>query len=42
VRGGHGQALDMMMAYLDSHPGVEAGRYADALADILLTAMAAR
>lgn len=35
-------AIDAMLGYLDSHPGTDPGRYADALADILLAAMAAR
>jgi AcrR family transcriptional regulator len=32
-------AIDMMLAYIDSHPDTDADRYADALADILLGAM---
>jgi hypothetical protein len=33
-------AIDAMLSYLDAHPETDAGRYADALADILLAAMA--
>ena len=33
-------AIDMMLSYIDSHPDTDADRYADALADILLAAMA--
>jgi AcrR family transcriptional regulator len=33
-------AIDMMLAYIDSHPGTDTGQYADALADILLGGMA--
>jgi AcrR family transcriptional regulator len=32
-------AIDMMLAYFHSHPGIDTGRYADALTDILLAAM---
>jgi len=30
----------MMLSYIDSHPDTDTDRYADALADILLAAMA--
>jgi AcrR family transcriptional regulator len=33
-------AIDAMLSYLDAHPETDAGRYADALAGILLAAMA--
>lgn len=32
-------AVDAMLSYLDAHPETDVGRYADALADILLAAM---
>jgi hypothetical protein len=32
-------AIDMMLAYIDSHPDADTGRYADALTDILLASM---
>lgn len=32
-------AVDAMLSYLDTHPDVDTGGYADALADILLAAM---
>ncbi|HLI36446.1 MAG TPA: TetR/AcrR family transcriptional regulator [Streptosporangiaceae bacterium] len=34
-------AVDTMLAYLDSHPGTDADEYAAAVADILLTGLAA-
>ena len=33
-------AIDAMLSYLDTHPETDVIRYADALADILLAAMA--
>ena len=33
-------AIDMMLSYIDSHPDTDTDGYADALADILLAAMA--
>jgi AcrR family transcriptional regulator len=33
-------AIDMMLSYVDSHPDTDIDRYADALAGILLAAMA--
>lgn len=33
--------IDTMLAYFDAHPGTDADEYADALSDILLTAMRA-
>ncbi|MEV4421525.1 TetR/AcrR family transcriptional regulator [Patulibacter sp. NPDC049589] len=33
-------AIDAMLAYVDSHPQVDVGAYADALADVLLAGMA--
>lgn len=32
--------IDMMLSYIDSHPDTDTDRYADALADLLLAAMA--
>jgi hypothetical protein len=35
-------AIDMMLAYIDSHPGTDLDQYADALADILLAGISNR
>jgi hypothetical protein len=35
-------AIDMMLAYIDSHPGTDIDQYADALADLLLGGMSSR
>jgi AcrR family transcriptional regulator len=35
-------AIDMMLAYIDSHPGTDIDQYADALADILLAGIGNR